>query len=583
MNYKIVIQLTERGGDMRKFFTNIYQFVATNVGSVWKQMKLLQRIVALSIIGVLVIGVVLVASLSARPDRVYLFTNGINDEVLLQKISMRLDTENIVYYIDSSKRISVENKSIAQYTRAMLVREDLIPTGTDPWNLFDIQRWTQTDFERNVNLQRAITAQLEQHITALDDVDGANVTLVMPEDSLFVSDRNPVSASVILQFKPNSDFRENRKKIEGIETLILLAVEGLLVENLIISDETGIQLNDFVGLADFDSLELTKRELKIQRDYENRYKKEIISALSDIYTADRVRVVNINVEMDFSKKSEEITENFPIVVKEDNPNTPYDESEVVLSVPRSQENITEKYSGTGFNPEGPPGVEGQVPPSYKDLDGIVGSWDHNTIKINNEINQRIIIEEKRPRVFRVTASVAIDGLWTRKYDDEGKVLIKLNGQIDREYFSLSTVEIRQATSLVIGAIGFEQKRGDSVFVENIQFDRTAEFELEDIAYQKKILTRKITIYSILALFCALLFFVLVRLVSRQIELYRIKKEERLAEQYRRMREAQISAINDKEEEEEEETELQVLTRMIQGLVNDKPLEISALVRSWMEE
>jgi flagellar M-ring protein FliF len=42
-----------------------------------------------------------------------------------------------------------------------------------------MDRWTLTDFERDVNLRRAITGQLEQHIFALEDVDDVNVNLVI--------------------------------------------------------------------------------------------------------------------------------------------------------------------------------------------------------------------------------------------------------------------------------------------------------------------------------------------------------------------------------------------------------------------
>ena len=40
-----------------------------------------------------------------------------------------------------------------------------------------------TDFERNINLRQAVTENLEDHIEALDDIDSAQVTLVLPEDS----------------------------------------------------------------------------------------------------------------------------------------------------------------------------------------------------------------------------------------------------------------------------------------------------------------------------------------------------------------------------------------------------------------
>lgn len=568
---------------MQKYISMVLNAVRGFVSNTWKRFTLIQKLIVIGIALIFIAGIVGVSTLSMRPDRVYLFTNGVDDTAMLTRITTKLDTENIEYQIDSNNRISLSDKKTALYARSLLIQEDLIPGDVDPWELFDTQRWTQTDFERNVNLQRAITKQVEQHIEALDDVDDAQVTLVMPEDTLFTADKKPVTASVILRFKPGSDFTKNRKKVEGVERLIMLAVEGLLADNLVISDANGVRLNDFKNLADFDSLEQTKREMAIKKDFENQYKNSIIKALSDIYTPDRVRIVNIDMEIDFSKKKEEIVENFPIVKTKDNPATPYDETEVVLAIPRSQEDVSENYSGTGFNPEGPPGLEGQTPPSYKDLDGIVGSWDHTSKKINNEINQKKIVQESRPTVSRVSASVAIDGLWEKEYDEEtGKIVVLLSKKISRKYIPLDKKELEQAQALVESAVGFSQDRGDSISVENVKFDRNEQFAREDALYQRQLRIRRIVGFISIGLLMLVSLFLLVRIILRQIERARARKEEKLVEQYRRMRENQIMEMSEYEDEDDEESELQKLTNDVQQVVSQNPEQISILIRSWME-
>lgn len=567
---------------MRQFFSNIINAISGFISTTWKHLSSMQKIIALAIVGVLLVVMVTIASLSARPNKVYLFTNGITDPGLLTRIANKLDTENIVYEIDASSRIVLKDKNTALYARSLLVQEDLVPGDTDPWELFDTTRWTQTDFERNINLQRSITKQVEQHIEALDDVDDAKVTIVMPEDSLFIADRKPVTASVILRFKPGSDFIQNRKKIEGVEKLILFAIENLSPDNLVISDVGGVRLNDFENLADFDGLEQTKREMQIKANFENTYKENILKALSDIYSPDRVRIVNIDIEIDFSKKYEETVENFPIVITPDNPATPYDDSKSVLSVVRSEENIVEEYSGTGFNPEGPPGVEGQTPPSYKDLDGIVGSWNHTSKKVNNEINQKTTKQESRPSIERVSASVAIDGLWFWQYDENGVLQVGDGNRIEREYITLTKEEIKQALSLIQSAVGYSQMRGDLVSVENVKFDRTAQFNAEDGKYLRNNNIKKYSLYAAYGIVGLFLFIVLLRFLLRQIEKIKVRREEKLADQYRRMREAQIMEMMDYEEAEEEETELQKLTNEVAEIVSQNPEEISILIRSWME-
>lgn len=546
----------------------------------WSELSLVKKIIGVSVFALLVVGVIAAVMVGSKPQSVAVLTQPITDQDLLDKISMRLDQENIPYTLKDG-RFLVDGKTRARQVRSVLVREQLLPTNTDPWELFDVSRWTQTDFERNVNLRRSITRQVTQHIEALDDIDSAQVNLVMPEETLFSTDKKPVSASVILNIKPGSDFRENTKKIQGVQQLILLAVEGLTEENLTISDSSGVRLNDFKNLADYDRLTQTEREIKIRNAVENTYKEAIYKSLADIYTPDRVRIININVDIDFNKKTRQTTENFPITVRPDNPETPYDESEVTLAIPRSEQTTLQKYQGTGFNPQGPPGVEGQTPPSYKALDGIVGDWDNRTTAVNNEINQKVTNEERTYDVVRVTASVALDGTWQFNYNPDGTIVLINNKMLSRTYFPISNQDLQKALSLVRDAVGYSVKRGDSVSVENLQFDRLAQFAQEDAKYLRQLRNKKIVVIGLLILLAAIVIFFIVRLIVRMIEEHKERKEARLAEQYRRMREQQIADLAQKKDIAEE-SELDRMVREAGEVMKQRPAEIVHLIRAWVE-
>ncbi len=291
---------------MNEWFKKILE----QIKKIWEKISTIQKIILFSLIGVVIIGIILIMSFSATPGMVPLLTSPITDEKTLYEISMRLDQENIEHKITEDGRVLVSNNLTARRMIDILVREDLIPANVSPWDVFKMDKWTVTDFERDVNLREAITRNLEMHIEALDDVDNADVTLVLPEKELFSEDQDPVTASVIITPTPGSNIVTSRKKIEGIVKLIKLAIQGLKDENIVITDYRGNILNDFKGLEDFDRLELTKRQLQQKSDLEKKYKNEILKELMKIFGEDRVRVIKVDIDMDMGKKTVETDEFF---------------------------------------------------------------------------------------------------------------------------------------------------------------------------------------------------------------------------------------------------------------------------------
>ncbi len=562
--------------------------ISTQLKTIWGKLSLIQKIILFAVIAASIGGVVLLVSFSSSPSMVPLITAPITDQEQLQRISARLDEEGVSHSITEAGQVYVEDRKTAQRMVSILMREDLIPKETSPWDVFKMDRWTVTDFERNVKLRQAITKNLEQHIEAVEEIDSAQVTLVLPEDELFQEDQNPVTASVIITPSPGSDITENRKKIEGIEKLLMLAVEDLQQENLVIADQNGVVLNDFANLAEFDRLELSKRQLEQKADLETKYKSQIFKELSQIFGAGRVSVLKVDIALDFRKETVETEEHYPVTTVEDNPNTPYNEREYVLSIPRSKETINEEFKGTGFNPEGPPGQEGQTPPAYKDLDNLVGEYSNRSEIVNEEINKRNIYKEKSPwEIDRITIGVAIDGVWEKKYNKNGTIKITDEGKIEREYTPVAQEELQKAQTLVEHAVGFNRERGDSVTVQHLQFDRSSQFEEENEKYRKQKRTQQILLYSMLGLAVLIVAFIVFRLISRELERRRRLREEELARQHQMAREA---ALRSAEEEEEMDVGMSVEERarmeMQENAINmarEHPEDVAQLIRTWLAE
>ncbi|MDR1351681.1 MAG: flagellar M-ring protein FliF [Treponema sp.] len=554
--------------------------------ALWGKWTLVQKAVLVGIMAAAVGGIVLLVTMSSKPSMVAVIDRPIRDDVELDRIVTRINEEGIRATVSPGGIVMVPDETAARRVRAVLIREDLIPTGTDPWQIFDRDRWTITDFERNVNLRRAITQMVRDHIKALDDVDDADVTIVQPEKELFTQDQDPVTASVIITPKPGSDITQNRKKIEGVQKILKFAVQGLQDGNIIIADQNGNQLNDFEGMAALDRLGVIEREAKIVQALETKYRAQILKSLQETFTADRVRDLNIKIDMDMSKKEVNTDEYFPITRKPRTPGLAYDDSEVLNSVTISESTSSTDWAGTGFNPEGPPGVEGQTTPAFRDMSNLYGKVTQETRTHNEVINNRKIQEERSPTIDRVTVSVNIDGTWKRKYDEKRKPVISAENAIEREYTPVSPEALADARSIIEKAVGYKNGWGETVTVTNIQVDRTAQFADEDAAYFREQQMQLIILIVLIGFVALAAGFVAFRIISRELERRRRMREEEISRQQQALREsALLEAENEGVEVSmsvEEKRRMELQENAI-NMAKEHPGDVAQLIRTWLME
>lgn len=562
-----------------------FKNLKTKLGTLWGRWTGVQKGI---IIGVTVLALVLVVVLmrwSSKPTTAPVLDMAITDTELRDKILLRLNEENVKTSVSSDGIISVSDEKTARRMRSILIREDLIPKNASPWAIFDVERWTRTDFERKIDVRRAVIEEVRRHIKALDDIDDASVVVNMPEKALFQSEQNPVTASVVLYPAPGSDVSSNRKKVEGIQKILKLAVEGLKDDNITIADNTGSVLNDFGAMKDMDRLSLIERQQRLIAKLEREYESKILIALQKIYGIDRVRELNIKIDMDMSERSAVTRELRPTVLKADNPSTPYDDSEIVKSITVSSETAQTIWEGSGINPEGPSGVQGQTASSYKDASNITGRSTQTINKTNEEISRRDSTEVISPELGRRTVSVNIDGSWIKKRDDKGNYIIK-DGSIEREYIEIPDAELRQTVKIVQDAIGFDATRKDSVTVANIKIDRTGQFDEEDAAYFRAQQRQKVILLSLAGIALVLLLFILYRIVRRELERRRRIKEEEALRQAQLERERILweaeQANADVSMTVEERHRLELQENAI-NIAREHPEDVALLIRTWLME
>ena len=557
------------------------------ITKLWGQWSMIQRVILIGIVAVVIGGIATLMGVSSTPSLAPVINAPIRDQDILDRIIMRINEEGVNTDVTTTGIVRVADEMTARRMRGILIRENLIPKNIDPWAIFDTERWTNTDFERKVNFRRAQTRMITDHIKAIDGIDDASVVIEVPEKELFRPDQNPVTASVIITPRPGSDITTNRKKVEGIQMLLKLAVQGLKDENIGITDQAGNKLNNFDDMAAFDRLALIEKEQKHLDQVQAKYQADILRSLQATYGTDRVRAVNVTVEKDMSKKTVDTTEYFPFTVKPRTPGLAYDDSEIVKSVTLSSSTSETKWEGTGFNPEGPAGVEGQTPPSFKDLSNLYGKMLQETKVQNEAINKRNSQEDHSPQINRITVSVNIDGTWKWKYNEKRDPIIAEDGTIERVYTPVPDKELFDVVMLVQGAIGYNAARSDTVIVRNIKFDRTKEFGDQDAAYFRKKQMQTTIIVFLAGLTLLLLCFIIFRIVAREME-----RRRRLAEEERARREQALRESAMMEAEQEGGTDVSIsveersrmeLMESVVNLTKEHPEDCAQLIRTWLLE
>ncbi len=553
----------------------------------WTGWSVVQKIIVAAIIVVIVAAIILTARLSSKPAGVRLFNVSVNDEREREQILSRLDQDNVHAYVSGENYIFVDDEKTAKNYRSLLIMEGLSPSKADAYALFDTTKWSRTDFDDTVNWKRSIEGALKQHLESLSGIRQANVMLTLPEESVFASTQKPTTASVTLFPQGGSEILENKRTVRGIQSLVAKAVEGLpdSQENIVIIDgETGKVVNDFDGMAEFDRLESVKKQEKIIRDLEAEYSSRILKALSKIFSPDRVTLAGMKVEYDMSQETASGTRYSGITLREDNPNTPYDDSEIVQSLVLSEETVNKNFTGTGYNPEGPAGIEGQNPPVYSDMSNVIGKSTEEGAKRNYALNSENYTREKVPSMERRTVSVSIDGVWNRVKDEKGHEVIE-DGRIKREYTPVSDEVLSNVTKLVQDSIGYDKAR-DSVTVVCVPVDRTEQFDREDRAFFRAQNRQRTIMFSLIGIAVILVAFIAFRVISREIERRRrLAEEARIRQQEEERQRALLEAQQQGMEvtmsvEERKRAELQ---ENAIAMAKEHPEDVAMLIRTWLME
>lgn len=538
------------------------------------------------VIGILVVAlgaIIATIILSSRRTGTLLFQKALSQEDARNVISV-LEASNIKYQYRNGF-ITLNNMSDKAKAELELVKEGKMPTSLDGWELFDSPRIGITDVELDINKRRSLTKAITQLLTKLEFVQEATVDLAFPKKEYLTDVDAPVTASVVIKAEPfKEEILRDPKTVRGLQRLIAMGVDKLQPEFVTITDSVGLVLTDFTDEAANLKLKVAQEELKIVDRERKKIENKIRQTLGRIYT-NRVETT-IALELIWDEVT--ITNNsvMPIVLKEDDPSTPYDDSIITNKVQVSSRTVTEDWKGQQFIPQGAAGAEENVPPGYKDKTDRWQTYTKTDTQDNYELSKRYeAIKKGSYQIGKISAAVALDGRWTRVYDERGNPVITNGTSYVREYHPVSAEEIRNVTSLVQAAIGYNLKRGDQVSVTHLQFDHWDRFDAEDARIMRNNFIKKTLVIAMISLLALFILVLIVRAIQKELARIRRLREEELERKQMEMRRQAMMNVNEEPitEMNLEDAARKKLMEEVIRVSHERPEDVAQLLRTWMAD
>ncbi|NVJ57780.1 MAG: flagellar M-ring protein FliF, partial [Vibrionaceae bacterium] len=286
--------------------------------------------------------------------------------------------------------------------------------------------------------------QLSKAIEAMKQVRKARVLLALPKQSVFVRHNQEASASVFLTLNTGANLKQ--EEVDSIVDMVASAVPGMKPNRITVTDQHGRLLSS--GSEDAAS-SARRKEHELERKQEQALRDKIDSVLIPIlgfgnYTA------QVDIELDFSAV-EQTRKSF-------DPNTPSTRSEYTL----------EDYNN-GSVIAGVPGALSNQPPAdasipqdvaqMKDGTNVGQGSVHKEATRNFELDTTISHERRQTGVVnRQTVAVAI----------KNRAIVNPDTG-ETTYQPLSDADLASIRQVLIGAVGFNQNRGDLLNVLSMQF------------------------------------------------------------------------------------------------------------------
>ena len=344
--------------------------------------------------------------------------------------------------------------------RILLASQGLPKTGATGLDaLKDQTSMTTSQFMEQVKVNAAMEQELARSIMQIASVQGARVHLATPKQSVFVRDRTPPKASVVIS--PHPGRVVSPAQVQAIVHLVSSSVPYLAPDHVTVVDNVGKLLTESASEL---KLGMTAAQEQHKQQLEEVYRNRIMQILSPMVGESNVRS-QVNLSLDFTQ-IESTTEDFDTRDKG----------------PRTRSEVMSEDRSTQRDAAGIPGALSNTPPPNPTANNNTGAAQEKTADSNGRSSSRSTRNYELDRtvrhvrnasggVMKVSVAVIVN---ERPAPAPAKdAAPNPNAPTSIAY---TQQELERMLQLVQGVVGYDQQRGDIVTVVPAKFEPPAPLE-----------------------------------------------------------------------------------------------------------
>ena len=325
--------------------------------------------------------------------------------------------------------------------------------------LKDMPAMTTSQFMEQVRYNNAMEQELAKTISQIAGIRSARVHLAAPKQSVFVRDRVPTKASVIITRAPGKQV--SSANVQAIISLVASSVPYLAPENVSVVDNYGTLMNEMLGEA---PLGLTGAQLQQKQQMEDLYRTRLIQLLAPIVGEANVSA-QVSLQLDFTQE-EITTEDFD--QRDKGPKT---RSELFVEDRNSFKDAIGVPGSLSNTPPNPPQNPASSETSVSDPNKGVSEKGVQVVARstkNYELDRAVRhTKSAMGNIQKLGVGVLIN---ERPIPPGTKVEKPADGSPAPTTIPYTQEELDRLNQLVRGAVGFNDKRGDVVTVVATRFE-----------------------------------------------------------------------------------------------------------------